>query len=84
MIAKNYPSGLWRRYRGRILRAQWRLAGEALRAWRGAEARARLRGMIAGLIGLPRMLKKRRAVQALRRASDDELLSILTPLDVDG
>ncbi len=81
LIAKNYPSGLWRQYRDAILRAQWRLAREALRAWRGAEARARLRGMLAGLLGLPRMLKKRRGVQRLRRASDDELLGVLTPID---
>jgi hypothetical protein len=40
--------------------------------------------MLAGLLGLPRTLQKRRAVQRLRRASDDDLLRILTPLDVDG
>ena len=79
LIAKNYPSSLWRTYRGAILRAQWRLAREALCAWRGAEARARLRGMLAGLIGLPKMWRKRRAVQALRRASDADLLHVLTP-----
>ena len=84
LIAKNYPSSLWRRYRGAILGAQWRLAWEALRAWRGAEARARLRGMLAGLLGLPRMLKKRRGVQRLRRVSDADLLRALTPIDVDG
>jgi len=79
LIAKNYPSGLWRQYRGLVLRAQLRIAGEALQAWRGAAARARLRGMLAGLVGLPRMMKKRSVVQALRRASDDDLLRILTP-----
>jgi GT2 family glycosyltransferase len=81
LIAKNYPASLWRRYRGAILHAQWRLAREALRAWRGKAARARLRGMRAGVIGLPKMLKKRRAVQQLRRISDDDLLRILTPFD---
>jgi len=84
LIAKNYPPGLWRKHRGAIVRAQLRLAREALRAWRAAEARARLRGMLAGLIGLPKMLKKRRAVQQMYRVSDDDLLRVLTPIDVDG
>jgi GT2 family glycosyltransferase len=84
LIAKNYPSGLWRRHRGAIVGAQWRLAREALRAWRGAAARARLRGMLAGLIGLPKMLKKRRVIQRSRRVSDDELMRILASVNVDG
>ena len=81
MIAKNYPSSLWAEHRGAIVRAQWRLARAALHAGRGAAARARLRGMLAGLIGLPRMLKKRPAVQQARRVSDDELLRALAPID---
>jgi GT2 family glycosyltransferase len=84
LIAKNYPSSLWRRHRGAIVRAQLRLAGAALRAWRGQAARARLRGMLAGLIGLPKMSKKRRSVQALRRVSDKELLEVLTPIETAG
>ncbi|HLF27664.1 MAG TPA: glycosyltransferase family 2 protein [Anaerolineae bacterium] len=84
LIAKNYPASLWRKHRGAILRRQWRLARAALRAWRGVEARARLRGMLAGVIGLPKMMRKRRAVQSLRRVGDDELLRSLTPIDVDG
>jgi len=36
---------------------------------------------LAGLLGLPRMLTKRRDVQRLRRVSDDELLGVLTPID---
>jgi GT2 family glycosyltransferase len=81
LIAKNYPSSLWRKHGRAIIRAQWRIGREALRAWRGVEARARLRGMLAGLIGLPRMLRKRRDVQRLRRVSDDELLGLLTKID---
>ncbi len=73
LIAKNYPTGLLRKHWPKILRAQARIAWEALRAWRGEAARARLRGMLAGLLGLPRMLRKRRAVQQLRRVSDAEL-----------
>ena len=78
LIAKNYPANLWRTYRSAVVRAQWRLAREALRAWRGPAARARLRGMLVGLVTLPRMLSKRRDVQRLRRASDDELRQVLT------
>ncbi len=49
------------------MRAQWRIACEALKAWRGEAARARLRGQLAGLLGLPHWLKKRRAIQRLSR-----------------
>ncbi len=81
LIAKNYPSSLWTEHRGAIVRAQWRLARAALGAWRGKAARARLRGMLAGLIGLPRMLRRRKAVQRMRRVGDDVLLRVLTPID---
>jgi len=57
--------------------AQLRITWEALRAWRGEAARARLRGQLHGLLGLPRMLRKRRRVQRLRRVSDEYLRSIM-------
>lgn len=79
ILAKNYPTALWRKYGGLVLRTQWLLAWEALRAWRGKEARARLRGMLAGILGLPRIWHKRRTVQALRRVSIGELEQILSP-----
>jgi len=79
VIAKNYPGSLWKRYWPDILRAQLRITIEALRAWRGAAARARLRGQLAGLLGLPKMLQRRRAVQSLRRVSDEYLLQVLDP-----
>jgi GT2 family glycosyltransferase len=80
VIAKNYPASLWKINRGLIIRRQWALFVEALRAWRGAAARARLRGMLAGLIGLPKMRRKRRAVQALRRVDDAYLQASLSPV----
>jgi GT2 family glycosyltransferase len=76
VLVKDYP--FWRRDAWRILRAQASLALEALRAWRGAAARARLRGMVAGLLGIPRMLRKRRVVQARRKISDAELETLLS------
>ena len=56
VIAKDVPGALWRRYWPRMLRAQLQISLAALRAWRGREARARLRGQLAGLLGLPRQL----------------------------
>ncbi len=78
ILAKNYPTALWQKHGGKILRAQWLLAWEALQAWRGAAARARLRGMLAGVTGLPRIWGKRRQIQASRIVSIDYLESILT------
>ncbi len=78
LIAKNYPTALLRKHWRRIVRAQVDIAWKALRAWRGEAARARLRGQLAGLWGLPRMLARRRVVQASRRVSNEYLESILT------
>ena len=79
VLVKNYPWALWRRYGGLVLRAQWKLAFEALRAWRGAAARARLRGMLAGLWGIWRMWPKRRRIQRMRTVSIEELERTLSP-----
>ncbi len=77
VIAKDYPGSLLRRYWPRVIAAQTRIAWQALKAWRGAAARARLRGQLAGLLGIPRMLAKRRAIQQMRRVSDAYLESLL-------
>lgn len=81
VIAKNYPSSLLRRNWPRIACAQLRIAWDALRAFRGESARARLRGQFAALRGLTHMLAKRAQTQSLRRVSDDYLLSVLTEID---
>jgi GT2 family glycosyltransferase len=83
VIAKNYPPSLWKIYRGAVIRKQWSLFTEALRAWRGEAARARMRGMLSGLLHLPRLLRKRRVIQATRKVDDAYLLSILKQLDTD-
>jgi GT2 family glycosyltransferase len=83
VIAKDYPSSLWTKYRGAITHKQWRLFVEALRAWRGEAARARMRGMISGVFHLPQLLRKRRLIQATRKVDDAYLLSILEALDTD-
>lgn len=81
LLVKDYPGELWRTHWRAILKAQFCLAWEALRAWRGAAARARLRGMMAGLLGIPRMLRKRRVVQQSRRVDRDYLERMLTGVD---
>jgi GT2 family glycosyltransferase len=81
LLFKDYPTPLWRRYGRAIVRNQLRLAWQALRAWRGAAARARLRGMLAGVWTARKMLAKRRAIQPQRRVSLEYLESILTPLE---
>jgi GT2 family glycosyltransferase len=80
LIAKNYPCSIMRHHWRAILGAQWRITRDALRAWRGEAARARLRGQIAGLLGILRFLRSRRAIQRARRVSDAELLRVLTPI----
>jgi GT2 family glycosyltransferase len=78
VLVKDYPSALWRKYWARILRQQMRIAWEALRAWRGAAARARLRGLVAGLIRVPALLRKRGPIQRSRRVTLEYLESILS------
>ncbi len=77
VLARDVPGPLLRRYWPAIIRAQLRIAREALRAWRGAAARARLRGQLAGLAGLPRWLAQRPALQARRRVSIEALDELL-------
>jgi GT2 family glycosyltransferase len=78
-LVKNYPAALWRKHGIQVLRAQLRLATEALRAWRGAAARARLRGMVSGLLSIPGAWRKRRSIQASRTVSMEYLESLLWP-----
>jgi GT2 family glycosyltransferase len=77
MLAKNLPRDVWRRHRQKIIAAQWRRFSNAARAWRGIEARATIRGQLDGLLGLPKALRKRSAIQALRRVDLEYLESLL-------
>ena len=78
LLIKDYPGDLWQTYWRAILRAQLRLGREAVRAWRGTAARARLRGMLAGLLGIPKMVGKRHPVQCSRTVDRAYLEGILT------
>ena len=73
MIAKNMPRTLLWRNLPAIIGAQLRVAAEALSHWRGEAARARLRGQMAGLLGLPAILRKRATIQPRRIRDDFEL-----------
>jgi GT2 family glycosyltransferase len=77
VIAKDMPGPLIRRHLGRIVRAQWRITRDALRAWRGESARARLRGQLSGVIGLPRVLSWRRQTQAAQQVPVAEIGRLL-------
>jgi GT2 family glycosyltransferase len=77
VIAKDMPGPLLRRNWRRILAAQWRVTRDAVKAWRGTAARARLRGQLAGLFGLVRVLGWRRTTQATRKASLETIDAML-------
>jgi GT2 family glycosyltransferase len=80
LLVKNLPLDVWRKHRGQIVKRQAKMAWEALRAWRGTAARARLRGMLAGLWRIPHLLKKRRQIQATRRVPTTYIESMLSPV----
>ena len=77
LITKNMPASMLRKYGRKILSRQLALALAAVRAWRGREARARLRGMMAGICGLRGALVKRRRIQAMKRVDDEYIDSML-------
>jgi GT2 family glycosyltransferase len=81
VLWKNYPTELMRRHAGDIAKAQWRLTREALRAWRGPAARARIRGQLAGLWGYFKMRPARRRIQAARRIELQAVEALLAPVD---
>lgn len=69
LIAKDLPLSFIVRHLPRIVRAQWRFSTSALRHFRGAAARATLRGIAVGLLTWPRVLPARSRVMATRRIS---------------
>ena len=79
VMAKNVPTFLLRKHGPAILAAQWRITRDALRAWRGEAARARLRGQLAGWLTWPRLLGQRRAIQRSRRVTPEYLEALLQP-----
>lgn len=80
LIAKNMPASLLRKYGRQILRRQSKLLWQSLKSWRGREARARIRGVLAGVLSIRGALAKRKRIQAAKRVPDDYIDSILTPV----
>ncbi|MGB7340007.1 MAG: glycosyltransferase family 2 protein [Phototrophicaceae bacterium] len=79
LLVKNLPSEMWQKYGWQITKRQLGLALDAIKAWRGDAARARLKGMLQGLWDLPSILKKRKVIQAKRTVSIEYLDSMLSP-----
>jgi GT2 family glycosyltransferase len=79
VLIKNVPGSILRRYWMSILREQAHVTLSAMKAWRGEAARARLRGQLAGLVALPRLLRWRRDNLMKRHAevNDADLLALL-------
>jgi GT2 family glycosyltransferase len=79
VLARDVPGPILRTHWRAILKAHSALAYDALRHWRGEAARARLRGILAGLVRLPDAVRRRRAVQATRRVPIADLERLLSP-----
>ena len=78
VLIKDVPNSVWRTYWTSILWRQIILAWQALRSWRGKDARARLRGQLAGICAIPILLSRRRMIQSTRKVSSEYIRSILT------
>jgi GT2 family glycosyltransferase len=77
LLVKDVPAEVWRANLGAILREQFGITFSAIKAWRGKAAQMRLKGQLAGVAGIPRMLRRRRAVQAARVISAAQVMALL-------
>jgi hypothetical protein len=77
VIARDMPGPLLKRVWPRIVRAQVKMAAESVRHFREPAARAKLRGQLAGLGEIPRLMRQRHAIQSRRRVPIRYLHSIL-------
>ena len=77
LLAKDVPGKILRANFGAIVGQQLHITWDALKAWRGEAARMRLKGQVAGMLGLPKMLRARAAVQAGRRIDGVALAEIV-------
>lgn len=78
LLAKDVPADVLRANAGAILAEQWRIFWRALRAWRGEAARMRMKGQVAGVLGVPRMLRARKKIQAARALDAEQVAALLT------
>lgn len=77
LLVKDVPGEVLRANLGAILREQFGITLSALKAWRGKAAQMRLKGQLAGVVGIPRMLRRRRAVQATRVIDAGQVMALL-------
>ena len=80
LLVKDLPAGLVASMLPAIVRYQLRRARAALASWRGAAARATLRGQLVGLAELPLHLLDRAVVQRRRTVSDRAIYALLSPV----
>lgn len=73
VAVQSLPTPLLRAYLPRLVARQLAIAAIGLRHGRERAARARLRGQLAGLRGLPSRLPRRREIQRARRVSVAEM-----------
>ncbi len=78
LLAKDVPADVLRANAGAILAEQWRIFWSALRAWRGEAARMRMKGQVAGVLGVPKMLRARKKIQAARAIDANQVAALLT------
>lgn len=78
LIGRGFPPGVLRRCWREVLAGQLEVARQAAAAWRGAEARATLRGLLTGLRDLPAAWRTRLAIQTRRLLSDEAFYALLT------
>lgn len=76
-MVKNMPGGLLIKHLPAIAAAQIRIAADALANIQGEAAQARLRGQLAGLLGIPKMWAKRQQIQSRRQVSDSAIERLL-------
>ncbi len=78
LLAKDVPGEVLRANAGAILSEQARIFWSALKAWRGEAARMRLKGQVAGVLGVPKMLNLRKNIQACRVLDNAQISGLLT------
>lgn len=78
LLVKDVPADVLRANAGAILGEQGKIFWSALKAWRGEAARMRLKGQLAGVLGVPKMLKRRKAVQAGGTINATQISNLLT------
>lgn len=75
--SKNMPATAVSKYFFAFLKQQIHITIDAVRHIRGAAARARLRGQLAGLRDLPRFIAKRRLIRQRQHLADAQFIAVL-------